>query len=158
MHCISFQYNIYIHLYLMYLSLSLSLRHVHRHVHIWMYAYDYTHSSVYSLCTGERGGPGSVTVMTGRCGDSVDCGSMWSASCQFRGNLRSLFKVPTPLRWKFLRFPNVTQCTVQLTTHACWLLSRHIHTIHTHTHTVYLGLWGVFCHCRFAVGLQNAVV
>lgn len=47
---------------------------------------------------------------------AVDSSSLWSVSCS-SSNLCSLFKPPPPLypRWKFLRFPNVTQRAVQLT-------------------------------------------
>lgn len=81
---------------------------------------------VYSQGTGERGGPGSVTVMTDRPGDSMGWSGMWSASAQ-REPVAS-FQRSHPLRWKFLRFPNVTQCAVQLTTHICWLHNTHTET------------------------------
>lgn len=96
-------------------------------------------STVYSRATGERGGPRQC--------DSNDRQTWWRrglkqhvVSFLLRGNLCALFKVPTPLRWKILRFPNVTQCAVQLTTHVCWLLDTHIHRIYTYLLT-YLTLW-----------------
>lgn len=77
---------------------------------------------------GGGGGPGSVTLVTGRCGDSMDWSSKWSVSYWLRGNLQSLFNVPTPLRWKFLRFPNVMQCDAQLTTQVwCLQNTQYIH-------------------------------
>lgn len=82
-----------------------------------MPAYDYISSSTVQ-CTHSLWvsvvGP-AVMVRTGRCADCVDWSSIWPGCCGLRGNLCSLFKVPTPLRRKLLRFPNVTQCTVQLT-------------------------------------------
>lgn len=110
------------------------------HTHLHMITHRHTHrdnSREYSQRPGERGGLSSVTVMTGRCGDSVDWSSVWSVSCQLRGNLRSLFNVPTPLRWKFLRFPNVVYRTAH---HSCLLTPQHTHSqsIHTLTHILYI--------------------
>lgn len=115
--------------------------YIFTHTHtwfVWMYAYtlypyDYTHTHTavqqYSILTG-----GQVSVATPavwQC-DSDGRQTWWQrglkqhvVSFLLRGNLCSLFKVPTPLRWKILRFPNVTQCAVQLTTHVCWPLNTH---------------------------------
>lgn len=67
-------------------------------------------------------------------GTAAACGQFPVSS---GGTCALFFKVPTPLRWKFLRFPNVTLCTVQLTTHICWLLNTHI-TQNIHTLTLQL--------------------
>lgn len=93
----------------------------------------------------------AVMVRTGRYADSMHCSSMWSGSYRLRGNLCSLFKVPTPLRWKFLRFPNVTQCTVQLTTYICWLLNAHAYTVGEKLQL----LWSSKIFCRFYLFFMN---
>lgn len=113
--------------------------HIHTHTHtlpLWLHTHPAVQqysSRVYSRGTGERGGPGSVTVMADRRGDRRGL-KQHVVSFLLRGNLCSLFKVTTPLRWKILRFPNVTQCAVQLTTHVCWLLNTHTQNIHVLTH------------------------
>lgn len=120
--------------------------HIHTHSHmvcvnvcihtlpLWLH----THTAVqqYSILTG-----GQVSVATPavwQC-DSDGRQTWWQrglkqhvVSFLLRGNLCSLFKVPTPLRWKILRFPNVTCCTAH---HTCLLTPQHTpQNIHILTH------------------------
>lgn len=75
-------------------------------------------------CAGECGGDDRKTWW--HCGLQQHVVRFLSA--QREPALFSRFHPPPPLRWKFLRFPNVTQCTAQLTSHVCWFL------IHTYSH------------------------
>lgn len=81
----------------------------------------YLYSAAYSRCTGTVNLEGMVRPPLS-----------WQPALQQQRvvgeptTVRSLFNIPTPLRWKILRFPNVTQCSVQLTTDVCSHAGPHV--------------------------------